>query len=729
MKHLSIYLLLFLSSAAFAQMSGFMPANQANQEKFEADFKTQQSSERYKKHLTTMCSVPHTAGTPENEKVRDYIIETMRKAGLQVEVFPHDIYMPKGPGEISVELVEPIRQPLNNREYILAEDKYSGNALITPGWNAYSGSGDVTTEVVYANYGRKEDFEQLKAMGISVQGKIVLARYGGNFRGYKAKHAQAAGAAGVIIYTDPADNGYVKGITFPEGPQSSDFTIQRGSLLTMDFTGDPLTPFEAALPIDGAKKVKRSDPKDVDFHQIPVTPLPWGSAVEILKRMTGRGVPTGWQGGLPLAYRVEGGAALKVRLNVKQEKGFVRTYQIVGTLTGSEFPDEWVISGCHYDAWSYGATDPNSGTAMLLALSESLGEMAKKGQRPKRTLKICHWDVEEYGVIGSTEWAEQLRDELSAKAVAYMNYDAAVSGRVFGASSSPSLKKLLIEATKSVQYPDSNKTVFDHWIGQKGPRGGSTVGINSAAPVKADNEPTIGNLGGGSDHIAFYMHLGIPSLGGGTGGPTLYHSQYDDLFYYDKFVDPTYKMGPMVEQVVGTMSLRLANADVLPFDVLRYATDLNTHLKTVEKAIKAYKPDFSVDKLQTAVAELRKNAELYEATIKTQLAANQLDKTKAAAINKELRNLEKSFLDPKGMAYGAWYRSLYASSDPYSGYASWMLPAYMYEASLKSTANLPDLEVRHEKAIKTLNEKVLTMTQQLASNSNSGTGSLGGGKN
>ncbi|TAG51331.1 MAG: M28 family peptidase, partial [Runella slithyformis] len=410
MKHLFIYTLVLVSFSGFAQMTGFTPTNQAKQEKLEAAFKTQQSSERFKKHLTTMCSVPHTAGTPENEKVRDYIAETMRKAGLQVEVFPHDIYMPKGPGEISVELVQPIRQPLNNREYILQEDKYSGHPLITPGWNAYSGSGDVTAEVVYANYGRKEDFEQLKAMGVSVQGKIVLARYGGNFRGYKAKHAQAAGAAGVIIYTDPADNGYTKGITFPEGSQSSDFTIQRGSLLTVDFTGDPLTPFEPALPLDGPKKVKRSDVKDVDLHKIPVTPLPWGSAVEILKRMTGKGVPAGWQGGLPLAYRLEGGSELKVRLNVKQEKGFVRTYQIVGTLTGSEFPDEWVISGCHYDAWSFGATDPNSGTAMLLTLSESLGEMAKQGQRPKRTLKICHWDVEEYGVIGSTEWAEQLRD-------------------------------------------------------------------------------------------------------------------------------------------------------------------------------------------------------------------------------------------------------------------------------------------------------------------------------
>ena len=710
---------LFLCTCGQAQkiISGFTPSNQTKQEKAEQEYRTKQSAERYKNHLYKLTSVPHLAGTPENEKVRDYIADVMRKAGLQVEIFPHDIYLSKSPGESIVEVVEPIRMPLNNREFILPEDKYSGDSRLTPGWNAYSGSGDVTSEVVYANYGRKEDFEQLKAMGISVKGKIVIARYGGNFRGYKAKHAEAAGAAGVIIYTDPYDSGYMKGITFPEGSQPSDNTIQRGSLLTVDFTGDPLTPFEPALPLDGVKKIKRLDPKDVAFHKIPVTPLPWGSAVEILKRMTGKAVPAGWQGGLPMAYRLEGGSALKVRLKVKQDKDFVRVYEVVGTLTGSEFPDEWIIAGCHYDAWSYGSTDPNSGTAMLLSLAESLGKLP---QKPKRTIKICHWDAEEHGVIGSTEWVEQMRDELAAKAVAYMNYDAAVSGKIFGGSASPSLKKLLIEASQAVAYPDSNKTVYEHWMAQKGGRKGS-----GSAPVSNESEPTIGNLGGGSDHIAFYMHAGIPSLSAGTGGPTLYHSQYDDLFFYNKFVDSTYKMGPMVEQVVGTMSLRLANADILPYDVSRYATDLATHLKTAEKAIKVYQPSYSIEKLLVQVETLKQTAEAYENRIKTLLASDQLDKSKVAALNKELRDLEKAFIDPKGMAYGSWYRSLYASSDPYSGYASWMLPAFQYEASLKSTANLPDIEARHAKAIETLNSKIVNMNQQLGGAASS----LGGGKN
>ena len=714
-----------LTVAGAQTYTGFTPARQATEEKLETEFKKQQSSESFKNHLEHLSSVPHVAGTPENERVRDYIAETMRKAGWQVDIYPHDIYLPKGPGEIAVELVEPIRQPLNTREYIFEQDKYAKDPRLMPGWNAYSGSGDVTAEIVYANYGRKEDFEQLKAMGISVKGKIVMARYGGNFRGYKAQHAEAAGAAGVIIYTDPGDNGYTKGLTFPEGPQPSESVIQRGSLLTVPYTGDPLTPGEPALPMDGKIKIKRLDPKDVALHKIPVTPLPYGSAVEILKRMTGpKAVPTGWQGGLPFTYRLEGGSALKVRLMVKQEKAITRIYQVVGTLTGSEFPDEWVIAGCHYDAWAFGATDPNSGTAMLLSMTESMGKLAKNGQRPRRTIKVAHWDAEEFGVIGSAEWTEQFRDELTKKAVAYMNYDAAVSGRIFSASASPSMKKILIEATQSVQYPDSNKTVYQHWLSQGGRSGGSTVGI-AKAPALAANEPVIGNLGGGSDHIGPYMHAGVPSLNAGTGGPTLYHSSYDDLFFYDKFADPTYKMGPMMEQVVGTLTFRLANADLLPYDLARYPKDLETHLKAAEKAIKAYAPTYSIEPVLTAVADLKKTADAAEAARQAYLQAGRTDKL--AELNKTMRQLEQSFIDTKGMAFGSWYRSLYASSDPYSGYASWMLPGFLYEASLKSTANLPDLQMRYKKAIQTLSDHLTAFTQNAQGGTNR-PATLGGAK-
>ena len=689
---------LTLTTQAQTPFTGFAPATQAKQQSYEQAFKAATSAARFKAHLQAMCQVPHLAGTPENEKVRDYLVQTMKAAGWQVDVYPHDILLPKGPGDIAVELVEPVRQPLNIREYIVPDDKYSSHPGLTPGWNAWSGSGDVTAGVVYANFGRKEDFEKLAELGVSVRGKIVLARYGGNFRGYKAKFAQAAGAAGLLIYTDPDDTGYRKGIPFPEGPQHYESTIQRGSLLTVPFTGDPLTPFEPALPLDGRTKIKRADPATVDFHQIPVTPIPYGSAQKILERMTGAGVPTGWQGGLPFAYRLDGGPALKVRLMVKQEKVMTRVHQVVGTLPGAEFPDEWVILGSHYDAWGFGAMDPNSGTAMLLSLTESLGKLAQGGQRPRRTLKVAHWDAEEAGVIGSTEYVEQFRDELSRKAVAYFNADAAVTGKTFVGQASPSLKTLALEATKAVPYPDSGKTVYEHWLSSRKP---------------GTDEPALGNLGGGSDHIAFYMHVGVPSLNVGTTGPTPYHSVYDDLYYYEKFANPTYALGPMVEQVFGTMATRLANADLLPYDVTRYATDLTTHLKAVEERIKRYKPDFSVKTLLAQVETLKGTAAAYEAAARQHLAAGTPDRARTAALNEALRGLEKAFLDEKGMAFGAWYRSLYAAPDPNSGYADWMLPAFQYEASLKSTANLPAIEARYTQAIQNLNDRIAALTQQL----------------
>ena len=463
-------------------------------------------------------------------------------------------------------------------------------------------------------------------------------------------------------------------------------------MLTLDWTGDPLTPFEPALPLDGKKKIVRKKPEEVTgMHNIPVLPLPYGSAKEIIGRMKGKPVPTGWQGGLPYTYRLEGGPDLKVRVNVSQKREIQRVYNVVGTLVGSELPNEWIMAGAHYDAWGFGATDPNSGTAMLLALSESLGKLSQAGHKPKRTIKIAHWDAEEQGVIASTEWVEQFRDELEAKGVAYFNADGAVSGKSFGAASSPSLKSLSIEATKAVPYPDSSKTVYEHWLGKRGAK-----------------EPPLGNLGGGSDNIAFYTHVGIPSWGGGTGGPSIYHSNHDSFSFYERFADPSFKMGPLVERVFGIMALRLANADVIPYNVSRYGADLRTHFEGLQKLTKAYDKSetaFSFDALIKAADELKKAGDDSEAALKT---ANEANKK---AINAELLLLERQWIDKQGMPYGNWYRSLYASPDPYSGYASWMLPGFQYEAANKSTANLKMWEQKYLDAMVRLKTKMETITK------------------
>ncbi|MFZ1457022.1 MAG: M28 family peptidase, partial [Saprospiraceae bacterium] len=649
----------------------------------ESLFLTQQSTERYQKHLYNLTQLPHITTSKNNEKVRDYIVEQMKKTGLEVEVFPYDVYLPVMPGHAVAEIVTPLRMPLNSRENIYKEDIYSGHKDLTPGFNSFSGSGDVTGEVVYVNYGRKEDFEELAKLGVSVKGKIVLARYGGNFRGYKAKFAQENGAIGLIIFTDPGDSGYMKGLVYPEGPYYDESSIQRGSLLTMPWTGDPLTPFEPALPIDGKTKIKRIKPVEVPtLLTIPVMPLPYGSAREIISRMKGKPVPQSWQGGLPYTYRLEGGSELSVRLNVHQDRAIQRIYNVVGTLQGAASPDEWVITGCHYDAWNFGTLDPNSGTAMLITLSESIGKMAKEGIRPKRTIKIAHWDAEEVGLMGSTEWVEQFRDELSAKGVAYLNADAAVSGRSFGGAASPTLKGVLLEATKAVMYPDSSKSVYDIWKGKK-------------------NEPEIGNLGGGSDHLSFYTHIGIPSWGAGTGGVSIYHSIYDNYAYYSKFTDSTFKMGPMVEQIFGVAMLKLANDNTIPYSLSKYGQDSKMHFESLQKSLDQMErsdTSFSFTNL-IALSEKLKNA-----GVECEKALNKSSGKNADKINKILVSLEREWIDMEGNPFGSWYKSLYASSDPYSGYASWMMPAFKYELSQKSTANLKMWESKYIQVMESLME-------------------------
>ena len=693
---LPILLSVFMTWTTHAQYEGYSADSWQKQRETETVFLASVDSTTYKQHLKTLTARPHVAGSKANEAVQTYMTRIMQQAGFDVTAYPYDVYIPSHPGESSVALVTPFRQPLNQQEDLLSEDPYSADPLLWKGWNAFSGSGDVTAEVVYANYGRKEDFEQLKALGIDPKEKIVIARYGGNFRGFKAKFAEAYGAAGLLIYTDPKDSGFTKGLVYPEGAYYNASTIQRGSLLTTDFTGDPLTPFEPALPLDGKPKVKRLDPKNAQLHTIPVTPLSYGAAEQILNKMKGSPVPPTWQGGLPFTYRLEGGADLTVRLHVDQKIDFVRARNIVGVLEGCELPDEWVILGCHYDAWGFGATDPNSGTAMLLNLSESLGRLAQKGFRPKRSILIAHWDAEEHGVIGSSEWVEQLKEQLQAKALVYMNFDGGVSGKNFGASAAPTLKKLLVEASKEVAYPYTEQSLFDFWNKTN------------------DEEPPIGNLGGGSDHIAFYMHAGVPSLTGGAGGPTLYHSNYDSFRFYERFVDPEFHMGPMVEKMAGIMALRMANGDLIPYNLNRYATDLALHFKNATQKIKRFHPEFSgFEQAEKAIEQLHQSATKLTTALEQLLVQPKISTKKRKSINRQLLALEKSFLTPQGMYFGRWYQSLYASSDPFSGYAAWILPGLEYEIALQSTQRLEEWDQRYTAAILDLQHKMQNLIEEL----------------
>ena len=613
----------------------------------------------YREHLYQLTQRPHIAGTGGSRDVIEYMSRVMSEAGLEVEHYDYDAYMPK-PGEVSVSLVRPIRLPLNNQEYILDEDPYTDHPELLHGWNAYSGSGSVSGEIVYANFGTREDFQRLEEMGVDVQDKIVIARYGGNFRGYKAKFAEEAGAAGLIIYTDPENGGYMSGLTYPEGRHSSESTIQRGSLLTLDYYGDPLTPFEPALPLDQDESPERLAEEDVAFHTIPVAPIPYGSAKEIFSRMQGDAVPNAWQGGLPYTYRLTGGPDLIVNVSVEQPKEYTRITNVTGVVTGSEYPDEWIILGSHHDAWGFGATDPNSGTAMLLTLSESLGRLLDEGYRPRRSIMIAHWDAEEFMLIGSSEWVEELKEELHANAILYLNADMSVTGPNFRASSSPSLKKAIFEATKVVPHPDSDSSVYDTWIRPE------------------QDEPGIGNLGGGSDHVGLYMHAGVPSAGLSISGSVpVYHSNYDSFHFYESFIDSSFHYGPTLAGVYGVTSLRFANADVLPYDLMRYSADIKNHIETIENRAEELGRSINTEALMNEVARVETITENISDRMPSFLAGNP-GESLLERINTEMISLERSFLEEDGLPFSRWQQSLYSSTDPWSGYASWMLPGIRY---------------------------------------------------
>ena len=688
-------LFLFYTYSSAQQLTGYSTDDSSEQIKLEEKFRASIDPTRFKTHLKKLTEKPHVAGTPNNELVKDYMIDVMEKSGFDVKAYPYEVYLSTGPGESKIEVISPERIRINQKESVVKEDPYSSHVDLQKAWNAYSGNGDVTAEIVYANYGRKEDFEKLKELGVNVSGKIVIARYGGNFRGYKAKFAEAHGASGLIIYTDPSDSGYMKGLVYPEGPNYNDSAIQRGSLLTADWTGDPLTPYTPALVLDDKNTPIRLSPNQAGLHNIPVTPIAYGAAKQIFKHMKGQAVPEEWQGGLPYTYRLEGGENLTLRLVVKQPKGYTKIYNVVGTLKGKTYADEWIILGCHYDAWAFGATDPNSGTAMLLSLSETLGKMASNGMGPDRSILIAHWDAEEHGVIGSTEWVEHFKTELQAKAIAYINLDAAVSGKRFSAASSPSLKGILAESTKLVDYPYSDKTVYEEWANTK-------------------DVPDIGNLGGGSDHIGFYMHAGIPSLSAGYRGKTLYHTNYDDFYFYENFVDQDFQIGPTLEAVIGTLSRRLSNATFLAYDLERYPTDLKIHFANAESKIKAYYPEFKgFEKSSNAIKNLEKSAKLASEGIAIKASDKRLKTKTIKEINKKLLALEKSFLLAEGLPFGDWYKSIYVSSDPYSGYASWILPGIEYQIEAKNKANFSKWDEIYAEAINTLDDNLNSIINQL----------------
>jgi N-acetylated-alpha-linked acidic dipeptidase len=657
-------------AAADDPLRYWLPANRQAQQELEARLVETVDAKRLRGYHDLLASRPHRAGSPGDLQVAASLAKAFADLGLEVEKQELWCYLAT-PVQGEVEIVAPDRIKLPVREKAI--DAFSGHAEGSIGWNAFSGSGEAAAEVVYANYGRKEDFEKLDELGVALKGKIVIARYGGNFRGYKAKFAEARGAAGLLLYTDPIDSGYFKGLVYPEGGFANAHYIQRGSILTLPYRGDPLTPFEPAT-----FQAERLDPAKVPFPKLPVQPIGWGAAWEILKRMKGAAVPEGWQGALPFAYRVTGGSALRVRVKVEQERQLTRTFNVVGTLKGARHPEQLVVVGAHHDAWGFGAGDPTSGTILVLEAARCFAEAARAGQRPARSIAFAAWAAEEYGIMGSTEWVEAHRDRLRGRAVGYLNLDMASMGPDPRASAAPSLKQVIAEVCRD----------------------------------EGHELKKLGNLGGGSDHMGFYCHMAIPAAGLGAGGSegVSYHSLYDNLAWYRHVVGEDYASARMLARMVNRILARLANADLLPLDPVRYGVDLATHLEALhERAAKLEFPE-RVDLPHVRYTE---RAREVHAALLAAVATGRVPRL--AEINEVLLGLERAWFCGDGLPGRPWYRNLYAASDEDSGYSAWMLPGLRHFVERGDTAAFRATESLYQTALKSLMarlEKLSTLASE-----------------
>ena len=575
-RHLPISILLFVcANLAPAQTSilGFTPASSAREIAIESKLKSIPTPDEERRQHRIFTQEPHVAGSQRNNQLAEYIRDEWQKQGLEdVIIRRYDVYA-TFPKSTSLEMIAPMHYQAVLREAPLDADPDSKNLAVSSAWLGMSISGDVTAPVVYAHSGNPEDYDLLRKNGISVKGKIVIVRYSNpySYRGFKALTAEREGVAALLIYSDPAEDGYKKGKVDPDGPWGPEYHIQRGAI-TYDFIvpGDPLTPGYASLP--GAKRIPieeaRSAPK------IMALPLSWHDAKPLLENLDGPLAPKDWQGGLPIPYHL-GGERVKVHLKIEMDNGVKPYYVVEGRIHGSELPDEWVVMGNHRDAWAFGGVDPSSGTASMMELTRALGKLAKEGMRPRRTLVVCSWDGEEVGLTGSTEWGEQFADELRAKAVAYINVDEATSGPNFHGQAVGSLAPMLVEATRSLSDP-SGTSLYEAWkatVAREKAEGSQSSQFSSSGII--DDSLADTRIGSGSDHTVFLNFVGIPMLGlGFEGDYGVYHSAYDDFFWMNHFGDPGYKYHTLMTQLWGVTALRLANADLLPFDFATYASNI-----------------------------------------------------------------------------------------------------------------------------------------------------------
>ena len=648
-----------------ADIFGFR--NSAAQQKIDAEFLAVPDRKLARQHLKALTAAPHWASSPEDYATAEYVAARFREAGLQTEIVPYSVWMTK-PVSILIEAFDLNGHKLLSgptREHVApaadgAIDHSQDDPRIIPSFNSSSPSADVTAPVVYANYGRIEDFRRLAELGISVKGKIALVRYGGSFRGVKVYLAQQFGAAGVLIYSDPADDDAHNKVEYPDGPARPDTAVQRGSVQFLPiYPGDPTTPDVASLPNLPASKRISSDKLQADEPSIPAQPLSWADAEPILRALTGPVARADWQGGGPLQYRYGGSDTVTVHMRLQFDARLRTIWNVIGRIPGATHPDEYVIAGNHRDAWVYGATDPGSGTAAMLETAHGLGVLLKHGWRPKRSIILGSWDGEEEGLIGSTEWVEQYPAEMQ-RAVAYLNVDEAAAGPHFNAGAVPSLYRFIREAAAEVASPLGG-TVLDHWREETGDNSHKRP---SASPA---TDTRIGDLGSGSDYTPFFQHAGVPATDISSSGPFgVYHSTFDDFDWFTRFADPEFAYTQQQARLLGIEILHMADADVLPYDEEMYASEIARYIAHAKKDAARRRMDLDFTAAESAASTLMTAAQ--------QVRSATDEDIKTEKLNRALRASETALLLPDGLPGRPWYRHSIFAPGEFTGYAAVALP-------------------------------------------------------
>ncbi|MHB1557429.1 MAG: M28 family metallopeptidase [Isosphaeraceae bacterium] len=711
---------------------GFSTTAFEKQHAAEARALTVPTPENARRWLGIVTAEPHVAGTPADHKTAIFVRDKLREWGWKADLVELEVLLnyPVDRPSLTLSAPKPVNLPVD--EAPIATDKDSASSKAFGAFNGYGASGFAAGQVVYVNYGRPEDYSALEKMGMEIRDKIVLVRYGEIFRGLKVYNAQKRGAKGILIFSDPADDGFAKGDTYPNGRFRPETAIQRGSVQFLSHgPGDPSTPFGPSIPGAPRLPMERFAPEEIVGHvgyqnpfpiarglddwekqtglklveyyaTIPSLPISYGTAMQILKVLAGPNAPAGWQGGLPLAYHTGPGPA-EVQFSIRMDYRLRKIWNVLATIPGTEEPDRWIMMGNHRDAWVYGAVDPGSGTAATLETCRAIGDAVKHGWKPRRTLVYASWDAEEYGLVGSTEWAEAKADELKKKAVLMLNVDSAVSGPTLGLGGIPSLRDFVVEAAGSITDVRTGKTLGQTWTDEhraawanasplilEDPAWSSGEGRNTGKSSRKpdDHSPQMSWLGSGSDYTAFVDHLGIPAVDAGLrGGYGVYHSIYDDFNWMDRFGDPEFLSHATAARFYTLITMRAAGAEVVPMRFAPYGLSLRQHVDELRlirarKLRKANGPQPSpgaefdgAGDLIGAVREFRDRAEECDRAVEAAAHKGGIDRARLAELNDAIAAVERAFLLDEGLPGRPWFKHAVYAPGFTTGYASWPLPA------------------------------------------------------